>query len=91
MTRVRLWPAGLVLAAGLGGCAADRKDVNAADLPAPVQAALEHEAAGGKVTRLVEEKTTTGVTYRADVDAANGRKWDVVIDGAGRLVYKHVK
>lgn len=83
--------AGLVLIACLAGCAGDRSEVRAPDLPAPVQATLEHEAAGGKVNRIVKEKTTTGVTYRADVDATNGQKWDVLIDGAGKLVYKHVK
>lgn len=83
--------AALILAAGLGGCAGDRKDVTAADLPAPVQATLEHEAAGGKVGTIVKETTTAGVTYRAGVDATNGQKWDLKIDGAGRLIYKHVK
>jgi hypothetical protein len=76
---------------GLAGCAGDRKDVKAADLPAPVQATLEREAQGGKVNTIVQEKTTAGTTYRADVDATNGKKWDIVIDGAGKLVYKHTK
>jgi hypothetical protein len=72
-------------------CSADRQAVRAADLPAPVQATLEHEAAGGKVGPITKQTTAAGVTYRADVDATNGQKWDVKIDGAGKLLYKHVK
>ena len=79
------------LLAGLAACSADRQSVRAADLPAPVQATLEHEAAGVKIGTITKETTTAGVTYRADVDAANGQKWDVKLDGAGKLVYKHVK
>jgi hypothetical protein len=75
----------------LCGCAANRKDVTDTDLPGPVQSTLEREAADGKIGRVTKETTTAGVTYKADVSATNGQRWDVVIDGSGKLVYKHLR
>jgi hypothetical protein len=81
----------LILFGAVVGCSANRVDVTNTNLPAPVQATLEHEAAGGKINKVVKETTTTSVTYKADVSATNGQKWDVVIDGSGKLVYRHLK
>jgi hypothetical protein len=81
----------LFLFGALVGCSSNRVDVTHTNLPAPVQATLEHEAAGGTVNKVVKETTTTSVTYKADVSATDGQKWDVVIDGSGKLVYKHLK
>jgi hypothetical protein len=81
----------LILLGAIGGCSANRVDVTNTNLPAPVQATLEHEAAGGTINKVVKETTTTSITYKADVSATDGQKWDVVIDGSGKLVYKHLK
>ena len=83
--------AALALSVFCTACAADRKDVTNDQLPAPVQATLEHEAQGGKVNKITREKKESGTTYQADVSATNGQKWDVVIDGNGKLVYKHLQ
>jgi hypothetical protein len=75
----------------LCACAGDRKSVGPTDLPAQVQATLEHEAQGGAIDKIVKETTTAGVTYKANVSATNGQKWEVLIDGNGKLVYKHLR
>lgn len=81
----------LIAACLLCACAADRNSVTPTDLPAQVQATLEHEAQGGKIDKIVKETTTAGVTYKANVSATNGQKWDILIDQSGKLVYKHLR
>ena len=72
----------------LGACAKHEVKVLMGDLPAPVRATLEKESKGGKVTE-VEKETKNGKTvYSADVTAADGKKWDVVVGEDGKVISK---
>jgi len=85
---------GLALAAALAlvGCKSheskDEVKVAMGDVPAPVKATLEKEAAGGKVTEVEKEMKNGKTVYSADVTTKDGKKWDVVVGEDGKLISK---
>jgi hypothetical protein len=59
------------------------------DFPTAEDRAIKRS--GTMFDKVIKEKTTAGVTYRADITDARGKKWDVMVDGGGKLMYRHVK
>jgi hypothetical protein len=82
----------LLAAAALVGCKSSEGKsevkVAMADVPAPVKATLEHEAAGGKITEVEKETKNGKVVYSADVTDKAGKKWDVDVGEDGKLISK---
>lgn len=68
-----------------GGCASERK-VSMAEVPEPVRATLEREAAG-TVTESEKETKNGKVIYSFDVKRDDGA-WDVEIAEDGTLIGK---
>ena len=82
---------GLALAAAivLGGCKGHEVKTSMDQVPAPVRATLEKEAAGGGKVTEVEKETKNGKTvYSADVTDKAGKKWDVVVGEDGKVISK---
>lgn len=75
------------------GCASTCKDcscevseaVAVADLPQPVKATLDKEAAGGKVVEVEREQLDGKTVYSADVEVA-GKLWDITIASDGAVL-----
>jgi uncharacterized membrane protein YkoI len=88
-TRVGL---ALLAVLALVGCKSheskDEVKVAMADVPAPVRATLEKEAAGGKVTEVEKELKNGKTVYSADVTDKAGNKWDVVVGEDGKFISK---
>lgn len=97
--RYRLAPqiAAALILTSLGACAhkGHKRDdaeqaVTMEQLPAPVAATLNLEAAGGKVTELEKEFKHGRSVYSADVEK-DGKTWDIKIAEDGTLVSKKLE
>jgi|GEM_PF-3548484 hypothetical protein len=76
----------------LAGCVQQRTGVSKTEVPGPVLATLEKSARPGKITTIVREARTSETRYIATViDEREGKRWEVVADGSGKLLYKKEK
>ena len=58
-------------------------------LPAGARAGITREAGTGATVGEVEREEEDGqVVYEADVTAADGTKWEIVVDESGKLLEK---
>jgi hypothetical protein len=94
MNRFHACVVGLVLLTSLSGCASgrwghddDEVPVALSETPAPVQATLERERAGGKVTEVEKEVKDGKTIYSADLEI-NGEEWDISVAEDGTVISK---
>lgn len=97
--RYRLAPqiAAALILTGLGACSHDgdknkqkEQAVTAEQLPPMVAAALNREAAGGKVLEIEKEMKHGKTVYSADVEK-DGKTWDIAFAEDGTVISREIE
>jgi hypothetical protein len=86
MKATSLFAALVIALAGLTGC---HTYVNLNDVPGPVRATFEMEAAGGGSVGEIQKRTKNGKpVYLGDIKDKNGKSWDVQVATDGTVLQK---